>query len=68
MSHRAKQHIKHDAGRGQESLSGAGTKIQEQVANCLLCSEIGDTELYSSVAPRGFGGTEIDKPVEPVSS
>ena len=26
LSHRAKQHIEYDAGRGQESSSGAGTK------------------------------------------
>ena len=68
MSHIAEQSIKCDAGRGQESLSGAGTKVQEQVANCLFCSEIGGIELCSSVAPNGFGWTESDKPVGPSST
>ena len=60
LSHRAKQHVECDAGRGQESLSGAGAKrIQEQVASCLSCSEIDGTELCASVAPKGFGVTEF---------
>ena len=52
---------------GQESSSGAGTKVQEQVANCFLCSEISYTELYFSVAPKWFGLTERDESVWPSS-
>ena len=63
MSHRAKQHIECDAGRGQGSSSGAGTKMQEQVANGLFYVEIGDTELFTSVEPKGVGLTENGRPV-----
>ena len=69
LSHRTKQQVEWDAGRGQDSLSGAGSKrMQKQVARCLSCSEIGDTELYGSVVPRGFGWTESIRPVRPSSS
>ena len=58
------QQVECDAGRGQESLSGAGVKImQEQVASCLFCSEIGSTELCASVAPKEFSWAEENKPV-----
>ena len=69
LSHKAKQQVECDAGRRQESLSGAGAKrMQEQVASCLSCSEIGGTELCASVAPKEFGWTEGNKPVWPSSS
>ena len=64
LSHKAKQQVEYDAGRGQESLSEAGVKrMQEQVASCLFCSEIGSTELCALVAPKEFGWTEENKPV-----
>ena len=64
LRHRTKQQVECDAGREQESLSGAGSKrMQEQVASCLSCSEIGGTELCASVAPKGFGSTEGNRPV-----
>ena len=69
LSHRTKQQVEWDAGWGKDSLSGAGSKrMQKQVARCLSCSEIGDTELYGSVVPRGFGCTETIRPVRPSSS
>ena len=69
LSRRAKQQVECDAGRGQESLSGAGSKgIQEQVASYFSCSEIGGTELYASVAPKRFGWTENNWSVGPSSS
>ena len=69
LSHRTQQQGECDAGRGQESLSGAGAKrMQEQVASCLSCSEIGGTELYASVAPKEFGWTEGNNLVWPSSS
>ena len=37
--------------------------MQEQVASCLSCSEIGGTELYALVAPKGSGWTEGNGPV-----
>ena len=59
LTHRTKQQVECDAGRGQESLSGAGSeRMQEQVASYLSCSEIGGTELYASVVPKEFGWTE----------
>ena len=69
LSHGTKQQVECDAGRGKESLSGAGSKrMQEQVASCLSCSEIGGTELCASVAPKGFGWTESNRSVWPSSS
>ena len=69
LSHKTKQQVEWDAGRGQDSLSGAGSKrMQRQVARCLSCSEIGDTELYGSIVPRGFGWTESIRQVRPSSS
>ena len=56
LSHSTKRQIKGDAGRGQDSLSGARSKVmQEQVTKYLSCSEIGGTEWYASVAPKEFG-------------
>ena len=50
-------------------MSGAGSKVmREQVAKCLSCSEIGGTEYYASVVPKGFGWTENRRPVGPSSS
>ena len=64
LSHKAKQQVECDVGRGQESLSGAGAKrMQEQVASCLSCSEIGCTEWCVPVAPKEFGWTENNKAV-----
>ena len=64
-----KLQVEWDVGRGQDSLSGAGSKrMQKQVARCLSCSEIGDTELYGSVVPRGFDWTESIRPVRMSSS
>ena len=69
LSYRTKQQVEWDAGRGQDSLSGAGSqRMQKQVARCLSCSEIGDTEYYASVAPKGFGWTKNRRPVWPSSS
>ena len=69
LSHSTKHQGKCDAGRGQDSLSRARSKImQEQVAKCLSYSEIGGTEWYASVAPKGFGWTENNKSVKPSSS
>ena len=69
LSHRTKQQVEWDAGRGQDSLSGAGSKrMQKQVASCLSCSEIGGTELYASVVPKGFGWTEGIKSMRASSS
>ena len=46
MSHRAKQHIESDASRGQDSLSGAGSKVKmnRQVVFAVV----------KSVAPSGM--------------
>ena len=56
LSHKTKQQVECDAGRGHESLSGAGSRrMQKQVSSCLSCSEISDIEFYASVAPKGFG-------------
>ena len=69
LSHRTKQQVECDAGRGQGSLSGAGSRrMQKQVASCLSCSEIGDTVLFVSVVPKGFGWTEGIRPVRSSSS
>ena len=69
LSHRTKQQVEWDVGRVQDSLSGAGSKrMRKQVARCLSCSEIGDTELYGSVVPRGFDWTESIRPVRMSSS
>ena len=38
------------------------------MAKCFSYSEIGVTELYASVAPKGFGLTENKRPVGPSSS
>ena len=53
----------------EDNLSEAGSKrIQKQVARCFSCSEIGSTEFGASVAPKGFGWTEVNSPVWPSSS
>ena len=58
-----------DASRGQDSLSGARSKVmQEQVAKCLSYCEVGGSEFYASVALKGFGWTKNNKPVWPSSS
>lgn len=69
LSHGTKQQVECDAGRGRESLSGAGSsRMQKWVARYLSCSEIGGTEFYASVALRGFDWTENNWPVWPSSS
>ena len=69
LGRRTKQQVGWDANRGQDSLSGTGSRrMQRQVARCLSFSEIGDTKLYGSVIPRGFGWTESIILVRPSSS
>ena len=66
LSHSTKHEGKCDACRGQDSLSGAGSRrIQEQVARCLSCCEIGGTEWHVSVVPGRYGWTENYKSVKP---
>ena len=64
LSHRIEQQVECDAGRGQDSLSGAGSKrMQEQVAKSLSCCEIGGSEFYGLVVPKVFGWTKGNIPV-----
>ena len=46
-----KQHVDCDAGRGKESLSGAGKEMTIAMAKCFLSSEIGNADSFSLVTP-----------------